>query len=73
MTTTTNADRSIKENDLWAQAAIASQIAALCKTMADALSADPDASGTADAVDGLGTLARHLSENLNTLAAGEAL
>lgn len=69
--TAPNEIRTIPENDLWAQAAVASQIAALCKTMATALFAEPETAGPAEAVEGLGTLASHLSENLNALAAGE--
>lgn len=48
-------------------AATASQIAALCQYLSEALGADPETSAASEAIDGLRTLAIGLSNDLHKI------
>jgi hypothetical protein len=64
--------RCIDEARIFASASKASQIAALCRFLSEALGADPDTATASEAVDGLQAMATMLADELQTMAEATA-
>lgn len=60
--------KRVDEARIFAGASKASQIAALCQFLSEALSANPNTATASEAVDGLQAMATALADDLHTMA-----
>jgi len=63
---------SVDEKRITTAGSRASQIAALCQFLSEALGADPNTANASEAIDGIERLATELSDDLLTMAEARA-